>query len=558
MKHDLIKIVLYCCIAALLPGGNAFAQLLQKRISVEITGKPLQDALQQIGRQGNFTFSYNSKVIPGNKTVQLSVRDKPVKEILDVLLEGSCQYKEEKGHIILQPAREKWYTLSGYVLDAASGERISNASVYERQQLVATLTNDQGFFKLRLRDKYPTAAITISKEWYTDTSLVFAAGGEQLCNVPVRPIRNIQMDSVTVTPNRPQSSNISSTWLGKFFLSSRQKVQALNISRFIANRPYQVSLIPGLGTHGNFSGQVVNKVSLNILGGYTAGTRGAEVGGLFNISKQEVKGTQVAGVFNMVGGSTNGAQIAGVYNASQDSVTGVQVAGVINTIAGSSKGVIIAGVLNKVKKNSSGTHIAGVANIDQGAFTGVQVAGVFNYARRLKGVQIGVVNIADTMDGYSIGLVNLSRNGYHKVSIFSTETLPVNVAIKTGNDKLYSLLLGGMDAGDDNKAYSFGIGFGHCFRWTKRVSFTAEATVQHIYLGTWDYSNMMYRFQGAIQYRVNKYITVYCGTSLVGFDSEQPAPVAGYKRGLGDVNTGFDVDGDMKEWVGWHAGITFF
>lgn len=555
MRPALLRIYILCCAVALLPGGSAVAQLLTKRVTLNISDKPLNDVLQQIGRQAGFTFSYNSKAIAGKRPVSVAASNKTVQEVLDALFTGECEYKEDHGHVILQPHKEKWYTLSGYVLDAASGAGVSNASVYERQQLVATLTNDQGFFKLRLRDKYPTASVTISKEWYTDTSIVFSAGGEQLFQVPVRPIRNIQMNDVVVTPTKPKG--VSGNWLGRMLLTSRQKVQGLNISRFIANRPYQVSLIPGIGTHGSVSGEVVNKISLNVLGGYTAGTRGAEVGGIFNISKEEMTGTQIAGVFNVVGGKTCGVQVAGLYNSAQDSVTGVQVAGLVNTIGGGSRGVVIGGIANKVNTHSAGTHIAGVINIDRGTISGMQIAGVVNYARKIKGVQIGVVNIADTLDGYSIGLLNINKNGYHKISVSSNETLPVNLALKTGNSKLYTLLLGGMDFGDD-KAYSFGVGFGHSISVSRRLSFSAEFTVQHIYLGSWDYANILYRFQPDFHVKLSRYFSFFVGPALVRYESEQKEIIKGYKQDVGGESLFSDKDEHIKEWIGWHAGITIF
>jgi hypothetical protein len=56
-----------------------------------------------------------------------------------------------------------------------------------------------------------------------------------------------------------------------------------------------------VGTHGKLSGQVTNNFSFNILGGYGAGVNGAEVGGLFNIDKKDVKYTpRWAASFNVV------------------------------------------------------------------------------------------------------------------------------------------------------------------------------------------------------------------------------------------------------------------
>lgn len=132
-------LLLFICLAPVLQAG---AQgLLQKTVTLSASNRPLPDILKAIEKQADFYFSYNSKAIPKNKLVSVSVKQQTVKAVLDIIFEGEVIYKEMHNHIILQPSGEKWYTLSGYVLDASTGLALTDASVYERQQLVAALTN---------------------------------------------------------------------------------------------------------------------------------------------------------------------------------------------------------------------------------------------------------------------------------------------------------------------------------------------------------------------------------------------------------------------------------
>ena len=554
MRSCFFKAIVLCAVCLLVRQGALAQALLQQPVTLNCNNRPLGEVLQSIGRQGGFSFSYNSRIINNKKPVSIMVMHRPVGEILDKLFEGNYQYKEVAGHVILQPVNEKWYILSGYVQDASTGLAISDASVYERTQLIAANTNDKGYFRLRLRDKYPTAHITISKESYTDTTMVFSAGGEQVYNLPVRPATVHIMDSVVVRPR----GKVSDNFFGRLFLSSRQRLQALNIAGFMANRPYQVSLVPGLGTHGSMSGQVVNKVSLNVIGGYTAGASGAEVGGVFNLTKDRVVGTQIAGVFNIVGGKTTGAELAGLYNGLQDSVEGVAVAGIMNTIKGNAEGVLVAGIVNYVQANSTGTHIAGIANVERGELKGIQIAGIANYARKLSGLQIGLVNIADSTDGYMLGLVNLSRNGYHKAVISANEILPLNVALKTGNRKLYTIVLSGMSFGNGNKAYSFGAGIGREFPLGKRLSVTTELTFQHLYLGDWDYANFLYRAQPDLNIKLNKFLTVFAGPAISIYQARAAPANEGYKHDIAPYDPMIKMGKDMNGWIGWHVGLVLF
>src|SRR5690606_2062206 len=103
-------------------------------------------------------------------------------------------------------------------------------------------------------------------------SFYIKPGQDQELTIQILPT-DYTLDTVVVK----HRTRIEDTRFGKMFLSSKQKLQSLNVGRFFVEKPFQVSLVPGLGTHGVMSSQVVNKTSLNIFGGYNAGTRGAEV-----------------------------------------------------------------------------------------------------------------------------------------------------------------------------------------------------------------------------------------------------------------------------------------
>ncbi|HEX6168581.1 MAG TPA: hypothetical protein VFZ33_02740, partial [Chitinophagaceae bacterium] len=360
-------------------------------------------------------------------------------------------------------------------------------------------------------------------------------------------------------------------------ISGKQKIQSLNLKNFFATRPFQVSVVPGLSTHGQLSSQVVNSFSLNIFGGYTAGTNGLEIGGLFNIDKKEVKYFQAAGLFNSVGGEVKGFQVAGINNLVQDSVEGMQAAGINNFVTGkmsgfqvagiynhvsdSVKGVQISGVGNFSKEKVSGVQIAGVSNISNREMNGVQIAGIINYTKKLRGVQIGLINIADTSAGYSIGLINIIIKGYHKLSFSANEIQNFNAAFKTGNSKLYSILQAGLNASDSNKVYSFGYGLGSELSLNKRktLSINPELSCQYLYLGSWDYTNLLNRFNLNFNVRLGKYVSLFAGPSYSVYITDQNFGFSGYRFPVppsGYNTTKFS--NKVTGWFGWNAGINFF
>lgn len=609
LRRILVLIVLLCTLY------SGYGQsVLSRTVTLDVNRQRLDQVLEIISNKADCYFSYSSSIVRKDSLVSLSVRNKTIKEVLDLLFNTSFEFRESGSYVIIRKApirmtmitkkaelEDKVYMVSGYVYDEQSDAAIPEASVYEKKLLTSALTDASGFFKLKLKNsKSSTATLTVSKEFYEDTSVLIQPGRNQELSITLLPLIQ-EDDRITISPEdyltpdsmktdktpdslrvipmipSPDSSRVERTGMGRFLLSTKQKIQTINLGKFFTTRPFQFSLVPGLGSHGQMSGQVVNKFSLNAIGGYTAGTNGIEIGGVFNIDKKEVKYFQAAGVFNVVGGITRGVQIAGVNNTVLNKVyafqaagvnnlvkgnfSGFQVAGVYNHVMDSVKGWQAAGVANFAKNKVTGVQVAGVINFSNREMNGVQVSGVINYAKKLKGVQFGLINIADTSEGYSIGLFNIILKGYHKLSVFSNELTDFNLAFKTGNSKFYSILQVGVSPEDNNKVYSFGYGLGSELRLNKArtISINPEISSDYLYRGTWAYLNLLNKFQLNLNVKLNKYISFYAGPAYSVFISDQHTAVAGYRFAL--PAGGYKLhtySNRVTGWFGWTAGINFF
>jgi hypothetical protein len=146
--------------------------------------------------------------------------------------------------------------------------------------------------------------------------------------------------------------------------------------------------------------------------------------------------------------------------------------------------------------------------------------------------------------------------------ISTNEVLDVNAAFKTGNSKLYSILLTGYRKRqeDSTKIFSFGYGLGHEFKLGKRFSLNPEYTSQYLYLGSWKYSNVMNKLQLQFNVKFGKYISVFAGPSFTVYYSEKFKGLALYKFNIpGPSYHTFDLwNTDVKGWIGWNAGISIF
>lgn len=255
--------------------------LLSKNISLEVNRQRLDNVLEILSNKGDFYFSYNSNIIKKDSLVTFNARNKTVKEILSLLFNTAYEFRESGNYIIIRRApirmtivtnkavtEERIYAVSGHVYDEQSGTAINEASVYEKRQLVSALTDPEGFFKLKLKSsKASTATLTISKEFYEDTSIVIQPRLSQELTITMMPVDREQ-DRVIISPEdylltdsvqevkpidtintivKRDSIKVERTGMGRFLLSAKQKVQSLNLKNSLPPVPSSSLLFPVWG-----------------------------------------------------------------------------------------------------------------------------------------------------------------------------------------------------------------------------------------------------------------------------------------------------------------------
>lgn len=581
---------------------------LQQRVSISVIKKKMSDVLQKISSAGGFYFSYDSKIIKNDSLVTANYSNLSVQEILNRLFNNTMDYTETGNYIILRrralvplPPQTviNTYIIKGYIKDEETGIGISNASVYDKARLASALTDDAGYFVLKLKTKSMRPLLNISKENYYDTSIAVALPPKenlivmiQNMFVPVNDTGTITIisptDSIPVIipdstiriaqtplPGTDSTTAVEKTGLGKFFLSSKLKIQALNLKKFYTTRAYQVSLVPGLSTHGRLSSQVDNVVSLNVIGGYTGGTSAFEAGGVINIDRHNVQYVQLAGAFNIVGGNMKGLQMAGGHNHVlgnmiglqgsggsnyvNRSFFGLQASGGYNHVQDTMYGMQVSGGVNFSNKKTNGVQIAGGVNVAMHNMHGVQIAGLINYAKVLNGVQIGLVNISDSSNGYAIGLINFVKHGLHQLSFSTNEITNANVALKTGNPHLYSILQAGYNFRNTEKLFSYGYGIGTVINPGKKITLQPELMTRYLYTGDWSYSNILSSLHLNLQANISKYFAVYAAPAFNLYYSNQTVAVSGYKFPVKPSGYPSLIDHDkVTAWIGFSAGISLF
>jgi len=604
------RITLFATVTTMLVTPILSAQTisLNKRISLDLPSCSLEVALAEIGKAGNFRFSYDAELIPGEKQIKVKVKDVPVGRLLKELLGPTVNPKEVGNHVILVRNRQEskeWkpyreIIISGKVLDAATKRPLVAATVYEIENKKSAITDLQGNYKIALPTGKKVRSLSFCKAAYGDTVIFIRQAVTTRVDLFMRPLfpERIKMERF---PGTVSFNPTDSMGLVRWLVPNETMVNSNNLE-VKSPRTFQVSLIPYIGTNWKVTGSIVNRFSFNILAGYTGGLQGVELGGLLNITRNEISGWQIGGLGNIVGGRGKGwqigglfnfdmgrfegVQIGGLFNYAPDTIVGVQISGLTNIITGKIKGVQISGLTNIVTKNSDGwllsgllnltlkesrkvqitglvnycdnsegLQLAGLVNISRRYNSGVQIAGLVNYATTLHGLQLGVVNVCNTVEkGVPIGLFSYVQEGYHLFEVSGNEIFYLNVAFRSGTRSFYNFVQAGI--GSDYKVQgSYGIGT--IFTLKRKWSMNLDASAGFVYhpVGT-EYHGLLLKVNPAVEHRFAKHFGLFLGPAYNCFVFSKGAASA-TPRGLSTYDFYFSStqNASIQMWIGGVLGI---
>jgi hypothetical protein len=600
MKH--LSAVLFCIILgnSMVLGQNT-TPILERKISITANNEKITSALNRIGQAGGFSFSYNSAIISAEQTITLSISEKSVREVLNEIFQGTMNYKEKSNYLIITKAPVPVtknnivvIMLNGYVEDSKTGEKIAQASVYDKSSVASTITDEYGYFKLRLEKKATDSVdLSVSKKNYRDTLVSITAPDNQYLKISITPVKDTVIIAAQTTPI--DSGEVDENTLTLPY-EDEPNVQNIHDTLY---QMVQVSLLPFIGSNDRLSGNVINDYSINFFGGYSMGTRQIELGFFVNIDRADVSWLQVAGFGNLVGrnvygiqaagfanvnggetkaiqlsgfantnlGESIGVQITGFANTNLKGMNGVQFAGLTNVTVGESKGVQVSGLGNVQVGDYRGSQIAGGTNIATAKISGSQVSALFNHAKEVHGTQIGLVNYADTLGGIPIGLLSIVKTGYHKIELSADEVFYTNLAFRSGVRKFYTMLQAGfkpdksLNAGDSS-VWTFGYGLGTARRISKKIFLNIDASAQHVNKGSFTNAlSLLNKIHVGFDFQLTKGFSLYTGATLNGYLTdndykEYPTlftdfnPTVFYDETVGTNN-------NLKMWLGAKVALRF-
>ncbi|WP_229203907.1 STN and carboxypeptidase regulatory-like domain-containing protein [Dyadobacter alkalitolerans] len=586
----------------LLAGAATAQELLEKKISLNVTNRPLDETLQKIGDLGGFSFSYSPDMVDVKGRVSIQAKNLSVREILTAIFKDKVSFRERRRYIILQkveaPKDEKPenFNLNGYIIDNKTGRKLANASIYESATLASAVSNQYGYYKIRLPVSLTAVRLEVRKEDYIGKTISIASREDKYLQIKLNPdtlkplsgkaARAVSMmdslhhkvaipqfeivsesdfepDTVTeqVAASRPEfnlareSEKLKTTYrkvqssFVSAFASAKQAIHTRNIQDTLY-RPFQASILPFLGTNHELSGNIINDYSVNLIAGYSLGVNKLEVGSLLNVVRGNVNGFQLAGVSNIVGKDVSGFQYANFLNITLGSIHGFQGTNFINYIG----------------RNLRGFQVAGVGNVVVGTLEGYQLSAGYNYAHTVRsGHQIGLVNYADSSATTPFGIFSYVRtNGYRRYEFSTDEFNYFNAAFKTGVSSFYNIFsLGTNGFANDKPLLTLGYGFGTAQNLGKGWGINADLTANLVLFKDEpleDVETGLFKASIAVEKKLGRKFALFAGPSVNLLTSKHSGIMDTEKsRGLSPIWLGGRPDDSRKTygWVGVQAGFRF-
>lgn len=197
MKISLVQVALACVFIGVSWAETLSAQeLLQQRLSINVSRQKMKTVLSEIERQTTVRFSYSPQVIRSGQPVTLNLTDRPLNEVLERLLTPlQIRYELSGKQVILSRQPEEAFppgeesmialppaqTVSGKVTDEKGGE-LPGVSILVKGTQRGTTTSDKGLFSIEVPDE--KAVLVFSFVGYVTEEIT--VGSRNSINVALR------------------------------------------------------------------------------------------------------------------------------------------------------------------------------------------------------------------------------------------------------------------------------------------------------------------------------------------------------------------------------------
>ncbi len=134
----------------------AFSQtLLDQEVNFTAKNLSLDRALEKLSDKSKVSIAYSKSLLPETAPISIRFKKESLRNVLEYLLSNTgLTYKVIGSQIVLYREHEtsEEFTISGYVEDVSTGEKLICANVFDARSGKGTSTNAYGFYSLTLKE----------------------------------------------------------------------------------------------------------------------------------------------------------------------------------------------------------------------------------------------------------------------------------------------------------------------------------------------------------------------------------------------------------------------
>lgn len=153
----------------------SFAQdFLTKTIDFKVVDLPIDQVIIQLSRETNIDIAFSKNFFKDTEPITLDLKDKPICDVLDLILAGTViKYKTlGENRVLLFKAPAEFISVSGYLEEATTQERIVGGRVFLIGTNYGAITNEFGYFSFEV--PLNAQEVTVRALGYATTTLLIS------------------------------------------------------------------------------------------------------------------------------------------------------------------------------------------------------------------------------------------------------------------------------------------------------------------------------------------------------------------------------------------------
>ena len=190
--------------------------VLKQKVDLEVTNATFQEVLLQLIEEEGARLSFRNEILPEG-SYSFSYQEQTLQRVLNDVLRGTgLIYRTIGEQVVIVPAPPKeideYYTISGFVTDAATGESLIGANIIDLYSQQGTVSNEYGFFSLNLAKGW--VEMRVSYLGYESVELSLSLTENQLFKLPLK--GSVTLNEVVVYPRDTSANPIGGLATGEF------------------------------------------------------------------------------------------------------------------------------------------------------------------------------------------------------------------------------------------------------------------------------------------------------------------------------------------------------